>query len=95
MLLIGGVSLVNKEQVCLLREIMEVGFVLVETSLYLDTHPNDDRALRIHNTNSQKLKELESLYQARYGLLRYTGMSTYPWSYINSPWPWEVDFSIC
>lgn len=85
----------DRDQVCLLKEIMEVGFVLLETNLYLDTHPNDERALRMHNTYSQKYKELVSLYEAKYGLLTYIGMSKYPWSYINSPWPWEVDFSIC
>lgn len=84
----------DRKQKELLKELMEVGFVLVETDLYLDTHPNDERAIRLHNTYSQKYSELESLYQARYGPLKYTGMSGCPWGYVNGPWPWEINFDI-
>ncbi len=84
----------DNEQLQLLKEIMEISFVLVETNLYLDTHPSDERALRVHNRYSQEYKELMDLYQAKYGLLKYTGMSGCPWSYINSPWPWEIDYSL-
>ncbi|SHH97136.1 spore coat protein CotJB [Sporanaerobacter acetigenes] len=85
----------DREQVCSLREIMEVDFVVLETALYLNTHPTDERALRLHNTYSQKLKELESIYQAKYGPLTNHEMSQCPWAYINEPWPWEFDFSLC
>lgn len=61
----------DREQMMLLKEIMEVGFLLVETNLYLDTHPEDERALRLHNTYSQKYGELKSLYEAKYGLLTF------------------------
>lgn len=84
----------DNEQLQLLKQIMEISFVLVETNLYLDTHPTDKRALRIHNKYSQEYKELIEIYEARFGLLTYTGMSCAPWSYINSPWPWEIDYSL-
>lgn len=84
----------DREQMALLKEIMEVGFLLVGTNLYLDTHPEDEKALRLHNTYSQRYDELTSLYEARYGLLTFTGKSGCPWSYINGPWPWEVNFDI-
>lgn len=84
----------DREQKMLLRELMEVQFALVETNLYLDTHPNDKRALRLHNDYSQRYHELRSLYEAKYGLLSFTGMSGCPWSYIYGPWPWEINFDI-
>ena len=84
----------DREQKLLLKEIMEVGFVLVETALYLNSHPNDERAIRLHNTYSQKYSELESLYQGRFGPLKNTSMSGFPWGYINGPWPWEINFDI-
>ena len=84
----------DREQMRLLKELMEVEFVTLETALYLDTHPNDERAIRLHNTYSQKTSELESLYQAKYGPLKNTGMSGFPWAYINGPWPWEINFDI-
>lgn len=76
-----------------LIELMEVSFMLVESALYLDTHPNDERALRLHNNASQRYTELENTYQARYGPLKNTGMSKYPWGYIDGPWPWEINFT--
>lgn len=85
----------DRDQVCLLKQIMEVSFVLDETALYLNTHPCDERALRLHNVYSQKLKELKSIYQAKYGPLTSDDMSQYPWGFINEPWPWEIDYSIC
>lgn len=85
----------DREQVCLLKEIMEISFVLDETSLYLDTHPNDERALRLHNNYAQKYSEIVSLYEAKYGPLQNHNMSQYPWAYINGPWPWEFDYRLC
>lgn len=87
-------GIMDNEQLQLLKQIMEISFVLIETTLYLDTHPTDERALRIHNKYSQEYKELVDLYESKYGLLTYIGMSGSPWSYINSPWPWEIDYSL-
>ncbi len=79
----------------MLKELMEVSFVLIETALYLNTHPDDERALRLHNSTSAQYSQLEAMYQSRFGPLRNTGMSNCPWAYINDPWPWEIDFTDC
>ena len=84
----------DRAQQNMLIELMQVSFVLIETALYLNTHPNDERALRLHNNASQQNAMLEEMYQARYGPLKNTGMSRYPWAYINSPWPWEINFTM-
>jgi len=88
-----GVTRMDNAQMDFLVELMEISFVLTETALYLDTHPNDERALRLHNNSSQRYTELENMYQARYGPLKNTGMSRYPWAYIDGPWPWEINFT--
>lgn len=85
----------DNNQACLLKEIMEVEFVLTETALYLNTHPCDERAIGLHNTYAQKRRELVSLYEAQFSPLTNDSMSKYPWGYINSPWPWEFDFTSC
>lgn len=82
----------NRNQIELQKQLMEVGFVLVETNLYLDTHPNDENALRLHNTFSKKYKELECLYEAQFGPLKATSMSRFPWQWVEEPWPWDMDF---
>lgn len=83
----------SREQKNILLEIMEASFVLDETALYLNTHPNDERALRLHNNTSSQYHQLMDMYQSRYGLLRNDGMSRDPWSYINDPWPWDINFN--
>ena len=85
----------DSKQIKLLEELMEVGFCLLETALYLDTHPNDERALRLHNSFSLQYQELECLYNSQYGPLKNTGMSQYPWNYIEDPWPWEIEYHGC
>ncbi|WIV13298.1 spore coat protein CotJB [Proteiniborus sp. MB09-C3] len=85
----------KNNQAELLEQLMEVGFVLVETNLYLDTHPEDERALRLHNTFSQKYDELTCFYESQYGPLKFTSMSRFPWQYVDEPWPWDVDFGKC
>lgn len=83
----------DRDQMNLLLEIMQVSFVLIETALFLNTHPNDERALRIHNNASMQSAKLEEMYEAQYGPLRNTSMSRYPWAYINDPWPWDMNFT--
>jgi spore coat protein JB len=83
----------DRNHMNLLKEIMEIGFVLVETGLYLDTHPDDKRVLGIHNSYSQKYTELVALYNSQYGPLKYTDMSRYPYSYALTIWPWDIDYN--
>lgn len=80
------------EQKNLLLEIMEVQFTNLELALYLNTHPNDEEALLYHNHSSEKLMQLEDLYERRYGPLKNTSVSRHSWAYIDEPWPWDVDF---
>ncbi len=85
----------NKGQLSLLRELMDISFCLVETNLYLDTHPTDERALRLHNNFSEQYSELVEEYTKQYGPLKYTQQSGCPWEYIKGPWPWEIDYKGC
>lgn len=85
----------DANQMSLLKKIMEISFCLVETNLYLDTHPADERALMLHNTLSKQYKDLTNRYSTQYGPLMYTGMSMCPWEYIESPWPWDIEYGKC
>ena len=60
----------------------------VELALYLDTHPDDTKALCLHNKYSKELKEICDKYQKVYGPLTIE----YPcnkWRWLEEPWPWE------
>ena len=77
----------------LLDQIRAIEFMAVELNLYLNSHPSDQRALRDYNAYTQQLMMLKNEYQRRYGVLTNfgNGQSRYPWSWINDPWPWELD----
>ena len=69
-------------------KIKELDFALVELGLYLDTHPDDRKALCLHNTYAKQVKELKDKYQKVYGPLTMD----YPcnkWRWLEQPWPWE------
>ncbi|ACL71049.1 spore coat protein CotJB [Halothermothrix orenii] len=77
----------------LLMEIMEYQFGVVETTLYLNTHPRDERVLDLHNEFARGLQDLERQYQEEYGpLYAAYPMADYPWAYIDEPWPWQINY---
>ncbi|RCW64887.1 spore coat protein CotJB [Saliterribacillus persicus] len=81
-----------KEFYELLEQIQAVDFVLVELTLYLDTHPNDLDAIKQFNNEALKSKKLKDQYEAKYGPLMQYGksFSYYPWNWDDAPWPWQI-----
>ena len=72
----------------MLMKIKEYDFAIVELGLYLDTHPDDEKALCLHNKYCKILKDLKDKYQKVYGPLSIY----YPcnkWRWLEEPWPWE------
>ena len=76
----------------LLREIMEYKFYINDLILYLDTHPNDSRALNLHNEYVKKLNEVTKDYERDYGPLTIeTVMESWEWA--QDLWPWQRGFN--
>lgn len=83
----------NEENACntrgkMLQQIRCYMFAINELALYLDTHPDDRKALCLHKKYCQELKDLEDKYQKVYGPLTIN----YPcnkWRWLEEPWPWE------
>ncbi|WP_428844934.1 spore coat protein CotJB [Calderihabitans maritimus] len=78
----------------MLRVIQELEFVAVDLSLYLDTHPEDNRALEHYNRVTEQLNLRKREYEQIFGPLAVYGFSPsqYPWRWIEEPWPWEIDY---
>ncbi|MET3695906.1 spore coat protein JB [Bacillus oleivorans] len=76
----------------LLEQIQAADFVLVELTLYLDTHPDDVTAMQQFNQYVQYSKQLKQMYEERYGTLQQFGNSYTDanWSWGRAPWPWQV-----
>ena len=72
----------------MLNKIKCLHFVITELGLYLDTHPDDERALCLHRKYAKELRELEDKYQKVYGPLTIN-FPCNKWRWIEEPWPWE------
>lgn len=76
----------TKEEMAM--KIKEYQFAITDIALYLDTHPEDEKALCLHRNYCKKAKELKDMYQKMYGPLTIN----YPckkWRWLEQPWPWE------
>ncbi|WP_226528357.1 spore coat protein CotJB [Metabacillus niabensis] len=75
-----------------LEEIQAIDFVLVELTLYLDTHPDDQQAMVQFNQYAQYSKKLKGNFEAKYGPLQQYGNSYTDanWSWGTTPWPWQI-----
>lgn len=72
----------------MLEKIKAYQFSIIELGLYLDTHPDDKKALCLHREYANILKDLKDKYQKVYGPLTIN----YPcnkWRWLEEPWPWE------
>lgn len=80
----------SREQECLLRQLMAYDFVQLELNLFLDTHPNHQRALKEFHSIKRKADELREIYEGKFGALTASSVkSEEEWTWIKSPWPWE------
>lgn len=82
------------QQAKMLKEIMSYSFTAYDLHLYLDTHPDDMKALTEYNHATGMLQSLNSAYQQYYGPITLGGNtpSQYPWRWIEEPWPWQIEY---
>ena len=76
----------------LLKKIMECKFAVNDLALYLDTHPNDRRALQMHNMHVEELKEKMKEYENRFGPLTIEAQMN-RWQWVEDKWPWERGYN--
>lgn len=82
----------NNNKISLKKEIMSLNFAINDLVLYLDTHPNDSRAINLHSEYSEKLENLTNKYEELYGPLTISFTSpenSNRWAWSEEPWPWE------
>ncbi len=72
----------------MIMQIKSYQFAIIELGLYLDTHPDDQRALCLHRKYARELKELKDKYQKVYGPLTIN-FPCNKWRWLEEPWPWE------
>lgn len=83
----------SSEQEKMLHDISVLSFVVVDLTLYLDTHPNDKEAMEYFNHYNNLYNRLSKEYAKRYEPLTIATIDlddcNKVWKWGLSPMPWE------
>ena len=78
------------EREVLLRRVQICDFVLNDTALFLDTHPEDAMALAHYRKYSEMRDQAAAAYVSRFGPLSRSDYDGGPrWKWVDNPWPWQ------
>lgn len=66
-------------------------FCIQELTLYMDTHPHDEKALRMLNQHLAKRPSLKMAAEKEVGPLTNYDNDGSHWNWINNPWPWDKE----
>ncbi|MDO4175844.1 MAG: spore coat protein CotJB [Eubacteriales bacterium] len=81
------------DQAQLFCHINEVSFAVVDSALYLDTHPHDCDALAYNREMVAMRNAALKVYARRFGPLTIDcteEVTSNSWVWILQPWPWEA-----
>lgn len=82
----------NMNKAALLQHINEVSFAAYDTLLYLDTHHNDQEAMKYYREMMEKRRSAIEDYGRLYGPLTMDCASATAdghWQWAHQKWPWE------
>lgn len=79
------------EQANMLMQIQELCFICTDLNLFLDTHPDNERAGIDYCCYSQQLNALKHEYEECFGPLNDFGEGLHgtEFQWTKHPWPWE------
>ncbi len=76
----------------LMALIRRLDFALVETNLYLDTHPHSHAALKYFERLLCERNQAADRYEAEFGPLTAMGNGDRnEWLWSTGAWPWQID----
>lgn len=82
----GGVN----AQEALMQQINQASFAMDDIVLYLDTHPEDQEALKYYQYAAGLRREAVNAWQNQYGALMVDSVkNTDRWTWTTEKWPWE------
>ncbi len=80
----------------LMNQIVQCEFILIDINLFLDTHPNDKRALEDYNAYAEQLEILKRKYVTQFGPIHNFGNSTVNsdecFTWVTQPFPWNHEY---
>ena len=81
---------INSEKEEMMINIGQYSFMMHDLNLYLDVHPNDIDALNKFNEYRNKVNELITNYEGKYGPISVKGniLNNVPFAWEEKNWPW-------
>lgn len=79
----------KNHEAAMLRELQEAGFALHELVLYLDTHPDNRKAMAMYRTARKKYMDLYAQYESTHGPMNAYGVTGDRWTWGATGWPWQ------
>ena len=84
----------DKECNCddIMKKLSELQFAAIDLNLYLDTHPNDEEALRMFKKITKTMETVKVDYIRKYGPLKASDVADevpFEWTSCKFRWPWE------
>lgn len=77
-----------------LMQVNSASFAVHEAVLFLDTHPNNTAAMEFYQKWNRKRRQVVADYERAYGPLTAHHVDDCDdWTWLQGPWPWEIDSS--
>lgn len=70
----------------LMKRLQSLAFAINDLALYLDTHPNDEKAIKLHTDYANQYRTAYDRYEREYGPLSIFCPCN-SWRWIEGPWP--------
>lgn len=75
----------------MLREYQIAAFCTHEAVLFLDTHPDNRKAMEYYRKSQAKMENALKAYEAKFGPLTASAVKSTGWNWITTPWPWQKE----
>lgn len=84
-------NMVNKDElpVTPLTELQVLSFALLELGMYLDTHKDDQEALKMYRAYQEIYHKGMMEYSQKYGPMMHCIPTEGEYRWLDDPWPWE------
>lgn len=80
------------KKTALRRRISAYAFAVWELEVFLDTHPDNQRAMETRKAYREMLAQLKAEYEQQFGpyIVTSDDVEGDRWTWVDNPWPWDL-----
>ena len=81
------------EREILMKKLQSADFALLEANEFLDTHPNDQKAMAFYKKHLDIYNALKNEFVNKFGPISAKDFDCdRKWAWVDNPWPWQLGF---